>query len=417
MAEALPPDEAARLRDENERLRAANEKLARRVALGSRLRRATTVFLLVLGCGLVAASLIAIWTRASVLNTDRYVKTMAPIARSKAVQKTVADKLDAKITGAIDFDAIARDVLPARADVLAPAIEAGAENAIRQQLDRFVASDRFAELWDEANRRVHTRVVGLLTTGKSGKLALQGDTVYLDLSPAVDRIKQALSDRGLTRIADAIPPTVDGQIPLLTSDGFSSARRGINLIKGLSVLLPLLALLALAGHVLMSRPRGRGLLRVALGLAVTGLLLLAAVGIGRSAYLGAIDQNVLPRQAAADIFDSLIALLRSALRITVIAAVVLAGLSLLTRAPVRRAVEASGPRLRAAAGRVRSDPRTEWLAANRVYIQWGIVLLGGLVLVAWDNPTAVVVLIDAALIALAIWVVRALAHGERGAPG
>ena len=71
MAEALPPDEAARLRDENERLRAANEKLARRVALGSRLRRATTVFLLVLGCGLVAASLIAIWTRASVLNTDR----------------------------------------------------------------------------------------------------------------------------------------------------------------------------------------------------------------------------------------------------------------------------------------------------------------------------------------------------------
>jgi hypothetical protein len=66
---------------------------------------------------------------------------------------------------------------------------------------------------------------------------------------------------------------------------------------------------------------------------------------------------------------------------------------------------------------VRSDPRTEWLAANRVYIQCGIVLLGGLVLVAWDNPTAVVVLIDAALIALAIWVVRALAHGERGAPG
>jgi hypothetical protein len=417
MAEALPPDDATRLRDENERLREANEKLARRVALGSRLRRATTVFLLVLGCGLVAASLIAIWTRASVLNTDRYVKTMAPIARSKAVQKTVADKLDAKITGAIDFDALARDVLPARADVLAPAIEAGAENAIRQQLDRFVASDRFAELWDEANRRVHTRVVGLLTTGKSGKLALEGDTVYLDLSPAVDRIKQALSDRGLTRIADAIPPTVDGQIPLLTSDGFSSARRGINVIKGLSVLLPLLALLALAGHVLMSRPKGRGLLRVGLGLAVTGLLLLAAVGIGRSAYLAAIDQNVLPREAAADIFDSLIALLRSALRITVIAAVVLAGLSLLTRAPVRRAVEASGPRMRAAAGRVRADPRTEWLAAHRAPIQWGILLLGGLVLVAWDNPTAVVVLIDAALIALAIWVVRALAHSGRGAPG
>src|SRR4051794_10938501 len=130
MADALSPDDLARLRSANERLRVANEKLSGRVAIGSRLRRATTVFLLVLGCGLVAASLIAIWTRASVLNTDRYVKTMAPIARSEAVQKTVADKLDARITGAIDFDALARDVLPARADVLAPAIQAGAESAI-----------------------------------------------------------------------------------------------------------------------------------------------------------------------------------------------------------------------------------------------------------------------------------------------
>src|SRR3954470_3387230 len=417
MADALSPDDLARLRIENERLRAANAKLSGRVAVGSRLRRATTVFLLVLGCGLVAASLLAIWTRASVLNTDRYVKTMAPIARSKAVQKTVADKLDTKITGAIDFAALARDALPDRADVLAPAIEAGAETAIRQQLDRFVASDRFGELWDEANRRAHTRGGGLLTTRKSGRLARQGDTVYLDLSAAVDRIKQALSDRGLTRIADAIPPTVDGKIPLLSSAGFADARRGINLIKGLSVLLPLLALLALAGHVLMSRPRGRGLLRAGLGLVVTGLLLLAAVGIGRSAYLGAIDQNALPRQAAADIFDALIALLRSALRITVIAAVVLAGLSLLTRAPVRRAVEATGPRMRATASRVLADTRTEGLAAHRASIQWGILLLGGLVLVAWDNPTAAVVVIDAALIALAIWVVRALAHSGRGAPG
>src|SRR4051812_39006184 len=221
MAEALPPEEAMRLRSENERLRAANAKLSGRAAAGSRLRRATSVFLLVLGCGLAAASLLAVWTRASVLNTDRYVKTMAPIARSKAVQKTVADKLDTKITGAIDFAALARDALPDRADVLAPAIEAGAETAIRQQLDRFVASDRFGQLWDEANRRAHTRVVALLTTGKSGRLALQDDTVYLDLSAAVDRIKQALSDRGLTRIADAIPPTVDGKIPLLTSTGFS----------------------------------------------------------------------------------------------------------------------------------------------------------------------------------------------------
>jgi hypothetical protein len=410
-------DEVAKLQSEVERLRAANAELTAKTTGGSRLRRAALVFLLVLGCGLVAASVVAVWTRATVLNTDHYVDTMAPIARSPAVQKTVVDKLDAQITGAIDFESLARDVLPGRADILAPAIQTGAEAAIRQQLDNFVASDRFAQLWDEANRRIHSRVVALLTTGSSKRLTLEGDTVYLDLSAAVDRVKQRLRDRGFERIADAIPPTVDGKIPLLTSDGFGTARKGINLLKHLSVLLPLLALLALGGHVLLADSRRRGLLHVALGIALTGLLLLAAVGVGRSAYLGAIDHNVLPKQAAADIFDALISFFRSVLRLAVIAAVVLALLSLLAGKPLRRAAESAGPRLRAAGDRLAAHPATTWLAEHRAAAQWSVVLVGGLVLVAWDNPTAGVVLVDAVLIALAIWLVAVLAHGGRRAAG
>jgi hypothetical protein len=66
--------------------------------------------------------------------------------------------------------------------------------------------------------------------------------------------------------------------------------------------------------------------------------------------------------------------------------------------------------VRAAATRVAADPRTSWMAAHRAAVQWGLVLLGGLVLVAWDNPTAWTVLIDAALIALAVWIVAALSR-------
>ena len=403
-------DDVARLQVEVEQLRAANAKLENRVARRARLRRAALVLLLVLGCGLFAASLIAVWTRATVLNTDRYVKTMAPIGESKAVQEAVADKLAARVNGAIDFNQLATEALPERADVLAPAIAAGAQSAIREGLDRFVASQRFEDLWVEANRRAHDRVVALLTTGKSGRLTLTDDTVYLDFSGAIDRLKERLRERGFDRVADAIPASVDGRIPLLTSDAFDTARRGINVLKGLSILLPLLTLLCFAGHILMSRPRRRGWLRVGLGLAVTGLLLLALVGIARSAYLGAIDQDVLPRQAAQDIFDALIGLLRTTLRVAVLVAVLLAALSLLAGKPGRAAAAAAGPRLRAAGARIIADPRTAWLASHRAAVQWSIVLLGGLVLVAWDNPTAWVVLIDAALIALAVWLVALLAR-------
>ena len=416
MLAAMADDDVARLQSEVEELRATNAKLEKRVAMRARLRRAAVVALLVLGCGFFAASLVALWTRATVLNTDRYVDTMAPIAASPAVQKAVADKLNTRISGAIDFNALAREALPERADVLAPAIAAGAQTAIREGLDRFVASDRFQDLWNEANRRAHDRVVALLTTGKSGRLTLEGDTVYLDFSAAIERLKERLRERGFNRVADAIPASVDGQIPLLTSDGFSSARRAINIIKGLSIVLPLLTLLFFAGHILLTRPRRRGWLRVALGLTLTGLLLLAVVGIGRTAYLDAINSDVLPRQAASDIFDALIGLFRTTIRITVIAAIVLAALSLLAGKPARAAAAAAGPRLRTFGQRVVDDPRTAWLADHKAAVQWGVVLLGGLVLVAWDNPTAWVVLIDAALIALAVWLVAVLARsGPRAA--
>jgi hypothetical protein len=233
------------------------------------MRRVAVVFLLVLGCGLTAAALISLWTRATILDTDRYVETMAPIAASPAVQKAVVDKLDTQVTDAIDFDALAREVLPDRADVL----------------------------WDSANRKAHATVVALLATGKSGGVALEDNTVYLDLSAVVDRIKERLNARGYDRIAGAIPDSVDGQIPLLTSDSFGSARKAINLLKGLTIVLPILALLCFAEH--------------------------------------------------------------------------------------------------------------------RAATSWGIVLLGGLVLVAWDNPTAAVVLVDAALIAVALWIVTVLARGAR----
>jgi len=413
MAEAVPPEDVAQLRAENEQLRADNSKLLRRAMWRARIRRASLTLLLVLGCGLVGASIIAIWTRATVLNTDRYVNTMAPIARSPAVQSAVADKLSTAITSKVDVNALAREVLPDRADVLAPAIAEGVNGAVRRQITDFVHSDRFPEIWDNANRRIHDRVVGLLTTGKSGRLKLEGNTVYLDLNAAVQRVKDGLRQRGFDRIADAIPPTVDGRVELLSSDGFGKARDGIHRLERLSIVLPILALLFLIAHVFFSESRRRGLLRVGIGLALTGLLLLAAVGIARTLYLNAINEAVLPRDAAQVIFDKLIIVLREALRLTVLAAVVLAVLSLLAGRPMRIAIEKGGPKLREAASRVAASPQTSWLAEHKTVVQWGVVLFGGLVLVAWNNPTAGVVLIDAILIAVAVILVAALARSGR----
>jgi hypothetical protein len=409
VTDTVPDDEVERLKSEVEQMR---RKLDRRAALRAGLRSSGLALLLVLGCGLVALSLIAFYVRETVLDTDRYMETMAPIAASPAVQQAVADKLDAAITSKVDFDSLMREALPEQADPFAPALAGALETAIRRRLDDFVASDNFQTLWDEANRRAHARVVALLTTGESGRLLLDGDTVYLDLGAVVDRVRQGLQDRGLDRLAAAIPPTVDGRVTLLQSEGLVKARKGVDLIERLTIVLPILALLCLGGYVALSRPRRKGLLRVGLGLIVTALILVAAAGLGRSAYLDAINQNVLPRDAAAAIFDALIGLLRTGIRVIVVVAVLVTLLALVIG---RR--EALTARSRAALRGLTTGRQVGWVAAHRALLQWATVALGAVVLFSWDPPTAGVVLITAALVAGAVALIAAIASAGHGATG
>lgn len=379
------------LQAEVDRLRAENEALRARGMTRERTRRASVVFLLVLGCGLAALSVVAIWLRVTLLDTDRYVETVAPIAAEPAVQNAVADRLSTAINDRIDFASLAREALPERADVMAPVIETGVQSFITARVSDFTRSQRFEDLWVDANRRAHTRIVALLEGGRSGRLVLDDDTVYLDLSPAVNRIKSGLQERGLTRVAAAIPPSVDGRVKLVQSEAIGTAQWLVRLLKALAIVLPLLAVLCLAGSVYLSRPRRRGLLRVAIGVALAMLLLIAALAFARSAYLDALGQGALPRDAASNIFDTVTALLRDGLRIVLVAAVVLALISFLFGMPLgslwRRAL---------------TDARREWIAVHRNPLLLVIAGLSGIALLIRDPLTggyALVVLLVAAVLA------------------
>jgi hypothetical protein len=381
-------DEA--LLSEVERLRAENAALKKRGMTRARLRSASGVGLLVLGCGLAALSVVAIWLRVTLLDTDRYVRTVAPIAAQPAVQSAVADRLDNAITQRIDFASLAREVLPERADVLAPVIQTGVQSFIRTRIDEFTRSERFQTLWIEANRRAHTRITELLVGGRSKRLVLDDDTVYLDLSPAVDRIKTGLQERGLTRIAAAIPPSVDGRIKLVQSPALADAQTGVKALKAIAIVLPVLALLCLAGSVWLARRRRRGLLRAGIGVALAMLLLVAALGVARSAYLDALGSGAFPRDAASQIFDTLAVFLRNGLRIVLIGAVVVALASFLFDVPVRRLW-----------GALVTDSRRAWFAEHRNALLLADAAIAGLVLLFRDPLTGRAVLVTFLVAAIA----------------
>jgi hypothetical protein len=398
------------LNDEVERLRADNEALRRKVALRRTVRRASVVFLLVLGCGLAALSVVAIWLRVTLLDTDRYVNTVAPIAAEPAVQRAVAGKLDTAINSKIDFTALARQVLPDRADVLAPAISAGVQAQITERLNDFTASARFQELWTNANRTAHARIVELLTGGRSKRLQLQDDTVYLDLSPAVQRVKDALDQRGLTRIADAIPPTVDGRIKLFQSGAITDAQGGIKLLKAVAIILPLLALICLIASAALTKPWRRGILHAAIGLALAMLVLIAALAVARSAYLSALSQGALPKDAASDIFDTVAAFLRHGVRIVAVVAIALAVLTFVAGLPLRRYAE-SGWHAFA------TDSRTAWVAEHQRNLMIGVGAIAGLLLLVWSPLTGGVVLLVLIIAGALLGLIAATAsQASRGQP-
>ncbi|MDA0136822.1 hypothetical protein [Solirubrobacter deserti] len=106
--------------------------------------------------------------------------------------------------------------------------------------------------------------------------------------------------------------------------------------------------------------------RAGIGLALSMLALIAAPAVGRSAYLSALDQDVLPHDAAAGIFDALVASLRDGVRIVVIAAALVAFLALVAGPPFRSLLIVGGVlRSIAALGLEPREAVAEQLGADR----------------------------------------------------
>jgi hypothetical protein len=61
--------------------------------------------LIVLGCVLAPLSVVAVWTRNQVTNTDRYVATVAPLASDPAIQQAIADQVTAQVLTCLDVPA------------------------------------------------------------------------------------------------------------------------------------------------------------------------------------------------------------------------------------------------------------------------------------------------------------------------
>jgi len=411
-------DELARLRAENEHLRAMVERQAPpdRVPRGRRRvgRWTAAAVCLLIGCLLLPIGAVALYARTVVFDTDRYVAAVAPLARDPAVRNAVADRITAEVFAAIDIDGLTRRAIdglvqqgaPTELALLQQPVLNGVRSFARTQVHNVVSSDTFAQAWEQANRAAHAGLVSALKGTKGGAIEVENGTVAVNLGAFIALIKPRLVAAGVP-FADRIP-SVNLSFPLLRSDEIPRIQRAAGLLDTLAVPLVLLAFLFLAAAVWLAPSRRRMLGIAGFGMASALLALLGALAAGRSYYLGHLPADAIPPDAAAVVWDALTWQFIARLQTVVVVGLVI-GLGAWVVGPgqLARAVRRGGNWLvisaRAGAARLGWRPGVvdRWVGAHVAALRAGAVMLTIGVYALWTRPTgAVVIWLALALVAL-----------------
>jgi hypothetical protein len=399
-----------------------------------RWRTVVAVLLIVLGCVLAPLAGVAVWARNQVTNTDRYVATVAPLASDPAIQQAITDQLTAQVFTYIDVQGLATQAIDAltargglppevagRLEGLAGPIANGVQGFVRTQVENVVQSQAFQDAWVQANRLAHDELVKALTGEGGGAITVENDTVSINLAAFIQTVKQQLVAQGFTLAARI--PQVDASFVLFQSEDITRARSGFNLLNTLGIWLPVIALLLLGLGVYVAKDHRRALVGAGLGVAVGMLVLALTLAIFRSIYLDAIPATVLPHDAAAVLYDTIVRFLRAGLRtILVLGLVVAAGAFLtgqsVTAVRTRHSLTRAIGWLQGSAEQagLRTGPVGTWVGAHKRALRIGAGAVAALALVFWSRPTGKVVIGLALALLVALAIIEFLARPREHTP-
>jgi len=194
---------------------------------------------------------------------------------------------------------------------------------IDKQVDSFVTSDAFSQVWNVALRTTHTQFVALVRGDEGGPLTVAEGTIQLQLGPFVEAVKQRLVANGFP-LAERIPPVTTAiDLVQLDPQTVAQAQAAYRLLSVVAVWLPWLLLLLPALALLVARDLRRTV--IACGLAVTAGIVVVWVAfravIARGTAVAA--ANGIPDAAVAAITDGALGPMRGpALALGVLGAVV-----------------------------------------------------------------------------------------------
>ncbi|MGW6848614.1 hypothetical protein ACWGCK_07605 [Streptomyces virginiae] len=397
------------------RVAALESEAARRTPPKHRMKSLLSALLIIIGCVLAPLGIVASWTSSIVGNTDRYVSTVAPLASDPDVQAAAANRVTAALMEHLDLATLLEDVAPDQRPLLQKALgklggslEGAVSSFVKEKAQDVIASDQFETIWTNANRTIHTSLVKALTGSGDGAVEIKNDAVTIDLAPVIEQVKTRLVDAGMGVAAKI--PEIHTDFTVVQSNDIGRVKTGFRLLQILGVWLPIIAVLLVAAGVLLSAHRRRILVTAALAVAFSVAVLGLGLTVFRTVYLNALPDTV-SQAAAGSVYDAMIRLLRTTIRMVVVLGIVIALAAWLSGpgkyATAARQIWHSGiVATRATADRLglRTGPVGPFIRRHRAWFTWGLVAIAVIVYVLWSYPTGWVVvgLALALLFALAV---------------
>jgi len=383
--------------------------------------------LIVLSALLVVASVAARFARSEVLNTDRYVATVAPLASDPGIQAAVTTRVTDAVMKSADIPRLVQQLAgsidvkgaQAAATLAAPALTNWLQGQVSRVVGDVVTSPEFSTLWINANRAAHTQLDRILPGEDSGAVATTGNNIVIDLGVVFNAVRDQLVQRGwsfLARIPDqSIPYTV------ATIDNLTEVQRYVSLLDKAATWLPVLALVLLGLAVWCAPNSRRALLIGLVATAVALLLTLLLYARFRDVYADRAGQRGLNVTNALTVWDTVLAYLVKAL-VTVTVTALLAALWTFLAGPGRIATSfrrgvnwALDPIARFI------GPHERVRAAARRWLPWVAVVIAALglwwLLAVPTVATAVTVVLLAAILTALFTIARRLPDGPRSEVG
>ncbi len=377
--------------------------------------------LIVLGCVLAPISVLGVWTANEVSNTDRYVANVAPLISEPALRGALADKISVAVSKQIDVQGVAKTAaaqlsgrgltrLGALLSNFSGSIAGAVNGLIHSTVAKIVARPFVNRLWVQGNRAAHTQLVNALA-GRKSALSVSNGKVVIGLGPLIDKVKARLAAHGLT-LVKSLPP-INPTFPLFSAKYLVKAQSAYRLLTTLKWVLPVLTLALLAAGVYVAKRHRRALVGASLGLSASMLVLAIALAAGRAIYLSKVPASVLPADAAAVVFDTIVRFIRQGLRVLLVLGLVVALGAFLTgpsvtavrtRAAFRSgfaAVRGTGERAGVSTGRTGT-----WIYGHRTPLRIASVGAAVLAFIFWTDPTGLVVLLIAIVLAVVLGLIE-----------